>query len=58
MTRATKKKQGLKTSKFSDFFRNASPEERDRVIKQVIRESNKDQRKLMDEAVKLSTHAR
>lgn len=50
--------QSKKTSNFSDFFRNASPSEQDKVIKKVIRESNNDQKKLMEEAVKLSTQAR
>ena len=33
---------------FSDFFRNAGPEERDHVIREAIRKSNEDQRKLME----------
>ena len=54
MTKILKKSPKLQTSKFSEFFRNASPEEKDRVIRKVIRESNKDQKRLYDEAVKLS----
>lgn len=57
MKRVIKKKLGMqpkKTSAFSEFFRNASPIEQDKVIRKVIRESNKDQKRLMDEAIKLS----
>ena len=43
-----------KTSAFSDFFRNSTPAEKSKLIKEVIRESNHDQKRLMDEAVKLS----
>lgn len=49
--------QPKKTSAFSDFFRNKSPSEQDKVIRKVIRESNNDQKRLMEEAVKLSTQA-
>jgi len=45
--------QPKQTSQFSEFFRNASPEEKDRVIKKVIKEANNDQRRLMNEAVNL-----
>ena len=45
--------QPKQTSQFSEFFRNASPEEKDRVIKRVIKEANNDQRRLMNEAVNL-----
>jgi len=46
-----------KSSAFSDFFRNTSPSEQSKVIRRVIREANKDQRKLMDEALKLLPQA-
>lgn len=51
MAKTVKKKQALQTSRFSEFFRNASSEEKNRVIKEVIRETNNDQRRLMEEAV-------
>ena len=57
MKNTIKKILGLrqkKTSTFSDFFRNSSPTEKSKLIKEVIREANKDQKRLMDEAVKLS----
>jgi len=58
MKNTIKKILGLQTkttSKFSDFFRNASPSEQNKVIKKAIREANNDQKRLMEEAVKLST---
>jgi predicted CopG family antitoxin len=61
MTKVIKKlvgKHAKNTRTFSDFFHNASPSEKSKLIKEVIRESNKDQRKLMDEALRLSTQTR
>lgn len=60
MKNTIKKMLGLQpknTSAFSDFFRNSSPTEKSKLIKEVIRESNNDQKRLMDEAAKLSTQA-
>lgn len=57
MKNPIKKNPGIqpkKNSAFSHFFRNASPTEQNKVIKKVIREANNDQKRLMDEAVKLS----
>jgi hypothetical protein len=61
MKKATKKfvvVKPRKSSAFSDFFRNTSPSEQSRVIKRVIREANKDQRKLLNQALKLSPQPR
>jgi len=34
---------------FSDFFYNATPEERQRVLREVVRKANEDQAKLYSE---------
>ena len=57
MNNTTKKNlnsQQKKVSAFSDFFRRTTPDQQDKVIKKAIREANNDQKRLMDEAVKLS----
>ena len=57
MKNTIKKIQGTKpkkTSAFSNFFRNSTPTEKSKLIKEVIREANHDQKRLMDEAVRLS----
>lgn len=40
-----------KNSNFSDFFRNATEEERREVFTKVIKEANAEQRKVMEEAL-------
>jgi len=39
-----------KDSDFSKFFREATPEEKRKVYMEVVREANKEQRKVMEEA--------
>ncbi len=45
--------RSAQTSGFSTFFREASSSEKKKVIKKVIREANKDQRKLVEKADRL-----
>ncbi len=51
MKNTIKKLLGVKpknTSAFSDFFRNSTPSEKSKLIKEVIREANNDQKRLME----------
>lgn len=34
---------------FDDFFNNASPEERERLMKEVMRKANEDQRRVVEQ---------
>lgn len=48
--RSAKKNTKLKdVNGFSDFFYNATPEERQRVLREVVRKANEDQAKLYSE---------
>ncbi len=48
--RSIKKNAKLKdVNGFSDFFYHATPEERQRVLREVVRKANEDQARLYDE---------